>query len=185
MIIPCPVQQGDFVNISYDKSHSPNFPLAIFAKGHIPPNSLACLISYGQACWLPLRTAVKAASLLQRCISVKMHKIRLSAASVWSELLWESEEMRQHSFADVNGEFNQQWQEEKGKVSLSHERTFLIQWSQETWNVPASKTKKKESQKWWCTPLIPALGRQRQGHLCEFKANLIHIENSRTARATQ
>lgn len=40
VIILCPVQQGDFVNISYDKSHSPNFPFAIFAEGRIPLNSL-------------------------------------------------------------------------------------------------------------------------------------------------
>ena len=24
---------------------------------------------------------------------------------------------------------------------------------------------------WWCTPLIPALGWQRQKHLCEFKVS--------------
>ena len=27
---------------------------------------------------------------------------------------------------------------------------------------------------WWCTPLIPALGRQRQVDLCEFKASLVY-----------
>jgi hypothetical protein len=33
------------------------------------------------------------------------------------------------------------------------------------------------------TPLIPALGRQRQGDLCEFKeASQVYIESSRTAR---
>ena len=29
-------------------------------------------------------------------------------------------------------------------------------------------------------PLIPALGRQRQGDLCEFEANLVYKVNSRT-----
>jgi hypothetical protein len=27
---------------------------------------------------------------------------------------------------------------------------------------------------WWCTPLIPALGRQRPEDLCEFEANLVY-----------
>ena len=31
-------------------------------------------------------------------------------------------------------------------------------------------------------PLIPALGRQRQVDLCEFKASLVYRESSRTAR---
>jgi hypothetical protein len=34
---------------------------------------------------------------------------------------------------------------------------------------------------WWCTPLIPALGRQTP----EFEANLVYRVSSRTARATQ
>ena len=29
----------------------------------------------------------------------------------------------------------------------------------------------------------PALGRQRQGDLCEFKASLVYIVSSRTAKA--
>ena len=29
-------------------------------------------------------------------------------------------------------------------------------------------------------PLIPAFGKQRQGDLCEFEANLIYIVSSRT-----
>lgn len=40
VIILCPVQQGGFVNISYDKSPSPNFPLDIFGEDRIPPNGL-------------------------------------------------------------------------------------------------------------------------------------------------
>jgi hypothetical protein len=42
--------------------------------------------------------------------------------------------------------------------------------------------KSKTSGQWWCTPLIPALGRQRQA---EFEASLVYRVRSRTARATQ
>jgi hypothetical protein len=35
---------------------------------------------------------------------------------------------------------------------------------------------------WWQTPLILALGRQREVDLCEFKANLGYRSTSRTAR---
>jgi hypothetical protein len=37
---------------------------------------------------------------------------------------------------------------------------------------------------WWCMPLIPKLRRQRQrqADLCEFKANLVYEDNSRTGR---
>jgi hypothetical protein len=34
-------------------------------------------------------------------------------------------------------------------------------------------------------PLIPALGRQRQADLCEFKASLVYTVSSRSTRATQ
>jgi hypothetical protein len=34
-------------------------------------------------------------------------------------------------------------------------------------------------------PLIPALGKQRQADLCEFKASLVYRADSRTARAIQ
>ena len=33
-------------------------------------------------------------------------------------------------------------------------------------------------------PLISALGRQKQADLCEFKASLVYIVSSRTARAS-
>ena len=38
---------------------------------------------------------------------------------------------------------------------------------------------------WWCTPLIPELGRQRQEDLYEFEASLVHRESLMTARTTQ
>jgi hypothetical protein len=38
---------------------------------------------------------------------------------------------------------------------------------------------------WWHTPSIPALGRQRQLDLKEFKANLVYRVSSRTVGATQ
>jgi hypothetical protein len=38
---------------------------------------------------------------------------------------------------------------------------------------------------WWCTPLTPVLGRQRQVDLCEFEANLVYVVSSRTARAME
>ena len=46
--------------------------------------------------------------------------------------------------------------------------------------------KVKDGQWWWQhTPLIPALGRQRQVDFCEFKANLVYKASSRTAMVTQ
>jgi hypothetical protein len=30
---------------------------------------------------------------------------------------------------------------------------------------------------WWCTPLVPALGKQSQVDLCEFEASLIYEES--------
>ena len=38
---------------------------------------------------------------------------------------------------------------------------------------------------WWCTPFIPALGRQRHVDLSEFKASLVYRVSSSIARATQ
>ena len=35
----------------------------------------------------------------------------------------------------------------------------------------------------WCTPLTPALGRQRQVNLSEFEASLVHRVNPRTSIA--
>jgi hypothetical protein len=35
---------------------------------------------------------------------------------------------------------------------------------------------------WWSTPLDPALRRQRQADLYEFKASLLYRVSSRTAR---
>ena len=38
---------------------------------------------------------------------------------------------------------------------------------------------------WWCTPLIPALGRQRKEDLCEFEASLVYRLSSKTARTVK
>ena len=39
---------------------------------------------------------------------------------------------------------------------------------------------------WWRTPLIPALGKQRQSDLCEFEASLVYRASFRTGtKATQ
>lgn len=40
------------------------------------------------------------------------------------------------------------------------------------------------SQAWWCTLLGPAIARQRQAELCEFRSSLVYMENSRPARST-
>jgi hypothetical protein len=40
------------------------------------------------------------------------------------------------------------------------------------------------ARQWWCTPLTPALRRERKD-LCEFKASLVYRVSSRTAKATQ
>jgi hypothetical protein len=46
------------------------------------------------------------------------------------------------------------------------------------------KTKPNQVRHWWYTPLIPALGRQRQIFF-EFEANLVYRASSRTAMAIQ
>ena len=38
---------------------------------------------------------------------------------------------------------------------------------------------------WWCTPLIPAFGKQKQEDLCEFKASFVYKASSRTTRDAQ
>jgi hypothetical protein len=44
--------------------------------------------------------------------------------------------------------------------------------------------KENASRAWWHTPLIPALGRQRQT-ISEFEASPVYKVSARTARATQ
>ena len=41
------------------------------------------------------------------------------------------------------------------------------------------------ARQWWRTPLILALGRQRQTDLFEFKASLVYIASSRPTRVIQ
>lgn len=44
---------------------------------------------------------------------------------------------------------------------------------------------KEQGQAWWCTPFIPALEKQRQVNLCEFKAIPVYIASSKITRATR
>ena len=37
---------------------------------------------------------------------------------------------------------------------------------------------------WWCTPLTPALRRQKQVDLCEIEASQIYIGSPRTAKVS-
>ena len=45
--------------------------------------------------------------------------------------------------------------------------------------------KREINQAQWCTPLIPALGRQRQADISDFEASLVYTLSSRTARTKQ
>lgn len=38
---------------------------------------------------------------------------------------------------------------------------------------------------WWYTPLVPALGRQKQADIYEFEASLVYRPSSKTAKDTQ
>jgi hypothetical protein len=40
-------------------------------------------------------------------------------------------------------------------------------------------------QRWWYTPIIPALRSQRKADLCEFKTSLVYRMSSKTAKAAQ
>ena len=39
---------------------------------------------------------------------------------------------------------------------------------------PTLSRKAELAWRWWCSPLIPALGWQRQTELCEFKGSLVY-----------
>jgi hypothetical protein len=41
----------------------------------------------------------------------------------------------------------------------------------------------QEGQAEWCTPLMPAVRKQRQGDLCEFEALLVYRVSSRTSQS--
>jgi hypothetical protein len=53
----------------------------------------------------------------------------------------------------------------------------------EIYNLDRSIRSNEIGQVWWCMPLSPALGRERQADLCEYQVSLIHIVSSRTTRA--
>jgi hypothetical protein len=55
-------------------------------------------------------------------------------------------------------------------------------------NFPQKEILKRNTARKWQlghTPSIPALGRQRQVDLCEFKVSLVYRASSQAARATQ
>jgi hypothetical protein len=51
-------------------------------------------------------------------------------------------------------------------------------------SIPALQINKQTAGLWWCMPLIPALGKQRQADLCKFETSLIYRESSRIVKAT-
>lgn len=51
-------------------------------------------------------------------------------------------------------------------------------------NNPFLPLKEEAGWVWWHVPFISGLGSHRQSNLCEFKANLIYIASSRSARIT-
>ena len=61
------------------------------------------------------------------------------------------------------------------RVLMQLNRTYVSNGSEKT----------KWAGQWGHTPLIPALRKQRQADLCEFRACLVYRVSSRTASATQ
>ena len=75
---------------------------------------------------------------------------------------------------------NQIQRKDKGKSGVEKAKQLLT-----TNKTKAMKKRIYSCQAWWCTPLNPALGKQRQAELCEFKASLVYRASSRTAGTTQ
>ena len=46
----------------------------------------------------------------------------------------------------------------------------------------AGKTFRRQARQWWCTPLIPALKRQRQAELWDFEASEFQDSQGYTER---
>jgi hypothetical protein len=70
---------------------------------------------------------------------------------------------------------------------FSHWEVVLWPWCfflAKNWKPRKARGKKVASRAWWHTPLIPALGRQRQADFW-VEASLVYRVSSRTARAAQ
>ena len=70
--------------------------------------------------------------------------------------------------------------------NLIHAANFKYRIQLQTHSRIASIKISKPDRQWWCMPLIPALGREKQVDLCEFEASLVYRTSSRTgSKATE